>query len=59
MRSPKGGFSYYFDLKKIKEYRKVPPEQKLKWLEEINVPANKVFTKAQKKHREKILKGFL
>ena len=59
MKDIKGGYFYYCDFKKIEEYRKIPPEQKLQWLEEINVLTDKVLTRAQKKHREKIRKGLL
>ena len=59
MKTERGGFSYHCDLEKIKAYKKVPPKQKLQWLEEINALTNKVLTKSQKKFREKIRKGLL
>jgi hypothetical protein len=31
----KGGFEYYRTKRQIREYMKVPPERKLKWLEEM------------------------
>jgi len=55
----RGGYYYYCDQKKIEEYIKVPPEQKLQWLEEFNALTDRVLTRAQKKHREKIRKGLL
>ncbi len=32
---PDGGFNYYLEPDKIREYKKLTPEQKLQWLEEI------------------------
>ena len=51
------GFKYYIEDEKIKEYMKVPIEQKFKWLEEINRFNEMVMDEKTKKIREMFRKG--
>ena len=51
------GFKYYYDEKKIREYMKLPTEQKLKWLEEIRQFNELVMDDKTKQIREKLRKA--
>ena len=47
----KEGFHYYLEPEKIREYRRLSPEHKLKWLEEIFLFSEMVMTPEAKKIR--------
>ena len=51
------GFKYYFDEKKIREYMKLPVEDKLRWLHEIQQFNELVMDEKAKKIREKLRKA--
>lgn len=48
------GFSYTIDDEKILEYMKLPVQDKLKWLEEINEFNELFLGKKEKKIRDKL-----
>ncbi len=51
------GFYYHIDDNKIQEYKKLPDEMKLKWLDEIFKFTVMCETEKTKKIREKFRKG--
>ncbi len=51
------GFDYEIDEKKIEEYKNLPDEMKLKWLDEIFKFTVMCETEETKKIREKFRKG--
>jgi len=51
------GFKYYLEDDKIREYMKLPIEQKFKWLDEINRFNELVMDEKTKIIREKFRKG--
>ncbi len=51
------GFYYEVDEKKIEEYKNLPDEMKLKWLDEIFKFTVMCETEETKKIREKLRKG--
>lgn len=50
-KKPKGGFSYHVTDEQIEEYQKLPPEERLRWLEE----AQEFMYKALSKEKWEIL----
>ncbi|MDD5457149.1 MAG: hypothetical protein PHV30_08965 [Candidatus Margulisbacteria bacterium] len=55
----KNKFIYSLEDSKIREYMKVSAEDKLLWLEEINIFTQMVLTEKQKELRNKIRTGEL
>lgn len=51
------GFSYTVDAKKILEYMKLPVEEKLNWLEEINEFTFLFLGEKKREIREKLRRG--
>ena len=51
------GFSYTIEDEKILEYMKLPAQDKLKWLEEINEFNELYLGRAEKKVREMLIRG--
>lgn len=50
-------YSFELDNDKLNESRHLTPQEKLKWLYEVNLFLQKVLTKKQKKTWDKIRKG--
>jgi len=48
------GFYYTLEDEKIKEYMKLTTEEKLKWLEEINIFTEMVLNEKEKQFRNKL-----
>jgi len=55
-KNKKGGFEYYLEEEKIKEYSKWSPEDKLKWLSEWN-RLRKYYPLSVIKKQERLRKG--
>jgi len=53
-KKPHGGFSYHVTDEQIEAYRKLPPEERLRWLEE----AQEFIYKALSKEKWEILQKF-
>lgn len=54
VKKPSGGYSYHVTDDQIENYRKLPPEERLRWLEE----AQEFMYKALSKEKWEILQKF-
>jgi len=57
MKKPRGGYSYFVTKEQIREWMRVPPEQKLQWLEEANKFLLKAMDPKAREIMEKLRRG--
>lgn len=57
MKKPEGGYSYFVSKEQIREWIRVPMEQKLQWLEEANDFVQKFQSPKTREIMEKFRRG--